>query len=421
MRVSVHTFAVTATAFACLSFTSPTICHGDLWGLSVDPLGNGQPASDYSKVFRFDNDGNKLPNDISSHSAGLDYPSGIAVGPDGNIYVSSVNTGSIYYYSGQTGAPLPSPVPSAPDGLFAFLGDAAPAQLAFGPDGNLYVSEFFGPNVRVYNAHTGATFGQQLPNAATNLTSAGGLAFASNGDLLVGDGFAQAQGQSAQIVRVHNGVQSTFGVTNMGGVYGPSALMTLPDDSLLIVDLVGGYVSHYDANGSPLAVPFAAVPPFPTSTDFPSDIKYDADGNFVVSALGPTYPSSNPADNQGALFRFDLNGNMLGTIASNLQPIGGLAWTPSAATLAGDYDGDGTVGPSDYARWRADFGRHVALGNGADGNADGSIDARDYVVWRSAESAGLGTSASVPEPAAIVLLLGSLLTAGIRRPRRFAL
>jgi sugar lactone lactonase YvrE len=392
----------------------------DLWGLSVDPVGNGQPASDYSRVFRFDNSGNKLPNDIPSRSAGLDYPSGIAVGPDGNIYVSSVNTGSIYYYDGQTGAPLPSPLPSGPAGLFAFLGNAAPAQLAFGPDGNLYVSEFFGSNVRVYNDHSGANFGAQLPNAVTGLSSAGGIAFQSNGDLLVGDGFAMAAGQTAQIVRVHNGTKSTFGFTNLGGVYAPGALMTLPDDSLLIADLVGNYIAHYDANGNPQQVPFALIPPFnPPATNFPSDIKYDADGNLIVSVLGPTNPSANPADNQGALYRFDLNGNLIQTIASGLQPIGGLAWTTSAATLAGDYNGNGTIDSADYARWRADFGKHVALGNGPDGNADGVIDARDYVLWRKSAGPTLGAGSGVPEPSSFVLMVSGCLAAGFyRRGRR---
>jgi sugar lactone lactonase YvrE len=409
---------IVSTAFAIL-IVYPSTSQADLWGLSVDPVGNGRPTTDYSKVFRFDNSGNKLPNDIPSHSAGLDYPSGIAVGPDGNIYVSSVNTGSIYYYNGQTGAPLPSPIPDAPAGVFAFLGNAALAQLAFGPNGNLYVSEFFGSNVRVYDGHAGASFGAPLADAVTGLSSAGGIAFQSNGDLLVGDGFAMAAGQTAQIVRVHNGMKSTFGVTNLGGVYAPGALMTLPDDSLLIADLVGNYISHYDANGNAGQVPFATIPPFnPPATNFPSDIKYDADGNLIVSVLGPTNPSSNPADNQGALYRFDLNGNLIQTIATGLQPIGGLAWTTSPATLAGDYDGNGSVGATDYARWRADFGKHVAVGNGPDGNADGVVDARDYVLWRKAQGASLGAGTGIPEPSSSILMLSGLFSAVWFRRRR---
>src|ERR1700751_4578698 len=134
-------------------------CRADLWGLSQQ--GNGTPAAgtedNFNKVFRFDIYGNKLPNDIA-RTPGVANPTGIAVGPDGNIYVSWAGIGSILYYNGQTGALL---------GTFASLGDAAPAQLAFGPNGNLYVSEFFGQNVREYDAHAGASFGQFITNAAT--------------------------------------------------------------------------------------------------------------------------------------------------------------------------------------------------------------------------------------------------------------
>jgi hypothetical protein len=408
---------------------SPTPCRADLWGLSVDPYGTATPGTEfnYNKVFRFDNDGNKLANDIPAYSGGLVYPTGIAVGPDNNIYVSSEATGSILFFDGQSGAPLTSPQPGGSAGLFAALGTTAPAQLAFGPDGNLYVSEFFGTAVRVYDAHAGANFGQRLADAATGLSSAGGLAFASNGDLLVGDGFAMAQGQTAQIVRVHNGVQSTFGATNLGGVYAPSALMTLEDDSLLIVDLIANYVAHYDANGLPLT-PFAAIEPLiaPPGSDFPSDIKLDPDGNIIISVLGAT----SPPDNRGALWRYDLDGHIIDPdndmtpnepIVSGIEPIGGIDWTTSLATLAGDYDGNGSVGPSDYARWRADFGKRVARGNGADGDANGVIDARDYVLWRKAAGQASGTnldSNAVPEPAALVLLFGGLLVSCTARARR---
>ena len=50
---------------------------------------------------------------------------------------------------------------------------------------------------------------------------------------------------------------------------------------------------------------------------------------------------------------------------------------------AGDYDGNGSVGPEDFALWRANFGNSASpSGSGADGNGSGSIDAGDYVTWR---------------------------------------
>jgi hypothetical protein len=398
-------------------------CLADLWGLST--LANGSPASgtedNYNKVFRFDEQGNKLPNDIPA-SAGISFPTGIAVGPDGDIYVSSNATGSILRFDGQTGASL---------GVFA--SELPPAQLAFGPDGNLYVSEFFGENVRKYDAHAGTDFGQFLGYAATGLTSAQGLAFAANGDLLVGDGFAQAEGQHAKIVRVHDGVQSTWGFTDTCSpagcpFYAPVAMLTQANGDVLVVDMLGNYVARVSDAGIPSFFASINPPVAPPATNFPSDITFDPNGNIVISVLG----STNPPDNNGALWRYGLNGNIIDAdnddtpnepIVAGLEPIAGIDYTPSLKTLAGDYDGDNTVGPLDYAKWRADFGKFVAAGNGADGNANGVVDAADYVRWRMATSAAAHASAatsSVPEPTVnLMCLTGAMaIWAARRRPGR---
>jgi prepilin-type N-terminal cleavage/methylation domain-containing protein len=87
--------------------------------------------------------------------------------------------------------------------------------------------------------------------------------------------------------------------------------------------------------------------------------------------------------------------------------------------IPGDYDDSGSVEASDYATWRADFGKSVTAGSGADGNGDGTVDAADYVIWRKhfqqagprAPSLGDGrapATTAVPEPAT-ALLLSSLL------------
>jgi peptidyl-prolyl cis-trans isomerase A (cyclophilin A) len=86
-------------------------------------------------------------------------------------------------------------------------------------------------------------------------------------------------------------------------------------------------------------------------------------------------------------------------------------WRESLATISGDYDGNLVVNEADYQKWRADFGVTVAVGTGADGNGDGIVDAADYTVWRDSLLVGGGASLStvtVPEPAALVLLLVGL-------------
>jgi hypothetical protein len=385
-------------------------CRADLWGFS-NP-GNGTPApgdeNNYNKVFRFDEQGNKLPNDIPT-SAGASFPTGIAVSPAGDIYVSALNIGSILRFDGQTGAPL---------GVFA--SGFAPAQLAFGPDGNLYVSEFFVTAVRTYDSHPGPNFGARLADAATGLTSAQGLAFAANGDLLVGDGFATAAGQHAKIVRVQNGVQSTWGFTDTCSelgcpFYAPVAMLTQANGDVLVVDMLANYVARVNDFGIPSFFASINPPVAPPNTHFPSDITFDPDGNLVISVLGAPNP---PAPTEGALWRYDLNGNIIDPdndatpdepIVTGIEPIGGIDYTPSPKTLAGDYNGDNTVNAADYAKWRTDHGKFVAQGNGADGNANRIVDAADYVIWRKAAASGFGTvNASIPEPISLGLFLGGI-------------
>ena len=80
------------------------------------------------------------------------------------------------------------------------------------------------------------------------------------------------------------------------------------------------------------------------------------------------------------------------------------------ARVAGDFDGDGAVGTTDYAVWRTEFG--VTEGNPrADATGDTRVDAADYTRWRDAvalESIPAGQH-SVPEPAAWQLALSIIL------------
>jgi hypothetical protein len=91
--------------------------------------------------------------------------------------------------------------------------------------------------------------------------------------------------------------------------------------------------------------------------------------------------------------------------------------------IPGDYDGNGTVGPSDFDVWKATYGSTTDLVADADGN--NVVDAADYVLWRNnlgltltgGIDSGLSTAFSVPEPAAALLLVvgGIVLAWNARR------
>jgi hypothetical protein len=87
----------------------------------------------------------------------------------------------------------------------------------------------------------------------------------------------------------------------------------------------------------------------------------------------------------------------------------GIVFVPGAATLAGDYNGNGVVDAADYVAWR-------------DNPAGFGGDPAGYNTWRSnfgnhsGSGSGLGSSVAVPEPSAGALLLIAFgIVAGRRR------
>ncbi|MEX0612866.1 MAG: NHL repeat-containing protein [Pirellulales bacterium] len=365
--------------------------------------------------------GAAVPGGIPPGNAGLSLTSGVTVGPDGNIYVSSRGTGEVLFFDGDSGSPLPSPHLGGRPGLFATLATGAtpnstPGPLRFGPDGHLYVSDFGGNQVRKFDSATG----QEMAAAATVFAGPpAGLTFGANGDLYVGD-FG-----SASVLRVSGGVPSMFIPPQSGGLLTPSSLLFLPDGDLLVVDLFGNQILQFDENGQNPSQ-FAYIPPeipnpLPPGANFPSnnpsDIAFDSNGNLVLAVLGLT----NPPDNRGALLRYDLEGNLLETVLDMQTPLGSTARIDPADFLFGDYDRNGLIEPADYDKWRADFGESMTNWDGADGNGNGIVDAGDYVIWRKAMGSGAlmaGGGVAVPEPAATVLVVISIACAlGLLRRR----
>jgi T5SS/PEP-CTERM-associated repeat protein len=89
-----------------------------------------------------------------------------------------------------------------------------------------------------------------------------------------------------------------------------------------------------------------------------------------------------------------------------------VALVTTAPILAGDYNNDGVVNAADYTVWRNNFGAPAGtLLNDADG---GEIGPAQYATWKdsfgnASTGSGASSSAAVPEPSAIQLLIVALV------------
>src|SRR5262249_37088104 len=125
---------------------------------------------------------------VASGSGGLGGPSGLAVGPDGDLYVNGdqPTNNPVLHYDGATGAFLGTLVPSG--GLTTSEG------MIFGPDGNLYRVDETGSRILRYSGTTGAPLPAPGQSGAIYVAAHSGglgqptsLTFGADGNLDVTD------------------------------------------------------------------------------------------------------------------------------------------------------------------------------------------------------------------------------------------
>lgn len=241
------------------------------------------------EVLRFDSDtGDFVDAFVTAGSGGLDEPSGLTFGPDGNLYVASRASREVLRYDGATGAFIDTFVPpmTLVPGTALFVG--VPYGIEFGPDGNLYAttSSSTGANLIRYDGQTG-DFIDHLVSMPPSVPGFQDLEFGPDGNVYVtawGFGVLRFDG-------------STFGFVDLFIASTPSGTAPPPDaadvplglefgfDGRLYVHTIGGEsVKRYDGtSGAFFDLFFFSSALMGGSVSPPAGITFGPDGDLFIS------------------------------------------------------------------------------------------------------------------------------------------
>ena len=346
-------------------------------------------------------------------------PLGLTSGPDGALWFTEFNVNRI-------GRMTTDGIVSSFPGSTSFA-SAQPVDIVRGPDGALWVAEFGAP--RVGRITTGGTFTEFVVPSNSDTTR---ITLGPDGALW----FTEALG--GRIGRVTSaGVVTEFPLpTSISGQVG---IVAGPDGALWFTEsnsneigriTTTGNVTEFDIptnDSSPVAITAG-----PDGAVWFTELGADKIGRMPVSTLGNAATLNGTVSLQGLtagttgyqvalevrLFQpggtvpvntlqatTDVNGNFsvsgitpgvydvevkesrrIGRIARNLSLAAGINTQSFGDLLAGDVNGDDTVGLVDYSRLRASFGKcsgDTGYQPGADFNGDNCITLQDYSRLRA--------------------------------------
>jgi sugar lactone lactonase YvrE/PKD repeat protein len=190
-------------------------------------------------------------------------------------------------------------------------------EMAFGPDGNLYVADGPGNRVLRYDGTSGASLGTFIP-AGSGLVNPSGLAFGPDGHLYVSAG-------GDNRVRQYNGVTGAY-MRLYSGLSDPQSVTFRADGVMFVAARAFNDVRRFDATLNRFVV-VASNSNSPLSQ--PMSVRFGPDGNLYVASYGT-----------GTVLRYDgQTGTFLGIFASGngLVAPGGMAFGPDGELYVSDF------------------------------------------------------------------------------------
>lgn len=215
------------------------------------------------------------PTATLTPSRGWGIPSGIAIAANGDVYVADELYNVVDQFSAG-GAFLSTFVSSGP---------FSPTGLAFGPDGNLYVASLgSGGNsyIERYDSSGNPVDGTPFVPSSTGLYDPGAIAFGPDGNLYIADSSNDAIDQvtlpsGAFSTLVSAGCPATPFANPQGVAFGPSNNLYVSDEGYGCGSAPFG-VYEYDTSGNLLGTLV-----LPNTLSTPVDLAFGPDGNLYVT------------------------------------------------------------------------------------------------------------------------------------------
>jgi N-acetylneuraminic acid mutarotase len=210
-----------------------------------------------------------------SANGGLNRSTAMAWGPDGNLYVGSLNTNQVLRYDGTTGAFL---------GTFIDAGTSLDKDspfmqgLQFRPDGKLYVLSRNTAEVQRFDALTGAFIDDFIPAGSNGLNGAKGMTVGPDGNWYISSGGTNQILSYSGTTGAYLGV---FAAAGTSGLSNPRALTFGPDGNLYVASSGSNAILRY--NGKTGAFIDAFVPSGTGGLAAPAELIFSGTSLYVAS------------------------------------------------------------------------------------------------------------------------------------------